>query len=363
MDLATCRNHEWTNISHETWACTQCEETCWNCHTCQDRPTGGENRICQYCKSWTERMMDDIQRALDEPREARDPLQAIRYDRTGGSGDDTMPLGVGQELDDDEENAKIALDRGLDPIDLIRDPEAMVEIIDGWADSWAEARREQRGDSVSYLRQLILWAANTPDTSVWDEFVREVRKIRGKLIRWAGISPQRYPGPCIYCGNRTLVQEWTDNGLDDVVQCRSCRERWFRRSQVEFSHLTFIKEAHYTHPDLIVDRQQARSVLGVKADTLSKAIRRDATRVRKSEEAYLKWTREDPKERGDEPEVHAPRAPEAGRLFMGAVRDFPSLIASGHHPSVGFPVYRLGDLADLMRLSPDEQEGRHAKAE
>lgn len=255
-----CQRHEWENVSHATWACKYCEATTHNCHECQDRACEIGDRMCVRCHTYHLRLLADIERAWDEPQAGYEPLRAISYDRPRGGGDH-MPFGIGAQQDDPEEVARLAHEQGKQPIELMKDPHQLYEAIVEWAQSWSEILREELNASpLTYLRRRLHWAGNNPENSIWEEYAVVVKVVRGKLMRWSGIAPQRLVAPCIYCGKRTLAQEWGDDGLEDLVRCLGCKVVWQGKAQVDYANLHYVKESPLAHPDARVTLDDVRAI-------------------------------------------------------------------------------------------------------
>jgi len=226
------------------YACTDCEETCAECIECL-RWTGNSLLICERCVRRVRGLIDDIETAMAlycPPMPSLIP--PIRYDRdqiTGSRGSDFDPKRwTYHDLPD---------------------------ILEGWADAWADASGMPRTiGAADYLRGHVLWAAHNRDVSDWDQWLTEMRRILSTAKREAGILPKRLPTPCVHCGG-VAVQTWADkdltphaDGLSDEVTCLGCHLTWrsaAQYAQVSKDHLVSLPE---DRPDAIVTIEQAATV-------------------------------------------------------------------------------------------------------
>lgn len=119
------------------------------------------------------------------------------------------------------------------------DPPSVAFELARWEDDWRSFRGDPAADgpasvvtAAGYLEIHTRWAAQ--HHPAFDEFLSDLRKLRGKLEAVTGTStrPLRDPGEiaCFDCGEKQLVREWTDQGFDDEWQCRACHRRYDQAS-------------------------------------------------------------------------------------------------------------------------------------
>jgi len=272
--------HEWTPRNDDDsggFACTECPATTTPCTICH-RPTETSGRTCEPCTSQTRnhvREIRDMYHQLPDIIAAAAGLHAIRYDRTGGTrhrttdttiiGGSALVMAAGGYV-----NATL---RGrhettIDPalLDAERhDPPSVLAVLTFWEDTWraelehGAATRTSVDEAARYLVLTTGWAAQHSPT--WDEYLTDLRALRMRLRRLTGATqpPVKAGVPCPYCAG-TIVQHWTDSGLDDVRRCDTCRLEW--ASEAHF--LLAIREAHQalpvTHPEHLVTIGDAKRI-------------------------------------------------------------------------------------------------------
>lgn len=312
MNPPVCARHTWVPSTDGTlYVCADCPEETGACHTCGAALVLA-NLVCARCLDRARETLADIQVAANTPYTYGTlGIKAVRYDgeRTSGSrGED--PRGSTPATGLDQLLAEMAPGGGVDIITILRDPPNVLEPLLDWADRWAEARGETaHGMNVfAYLDTRLLWAANTPDTSAWHDFLNEARVVRSRLRRLVGLAPDHAAAPCVHCGGE-IVQEQTElHGLEERLKCTGCHMTWRDREHLAAIGARAARLAAHLQPDTLVTVEQARAALPhVKRNTLNQALKRDRAKP--------------------EPEQ---RAPERGRTRRDE------------------PTYRLGDLADLM---------------
>ncbi len=242
--MSETHRHYWTPTDDGRYACTDCAETCAECIECL-RWTGNSLLICERCVRRVRGLIDDIETAMAlycPPMPSLIP--PIRYDRdqiTGSRGSDFDPKRwTYHDLPD---------------------------ILEGWADAWADASGMPRTiGAADYLRGHVLWAAHNRDVSDWDQWLTEMRRILSTAKREAGILPKRLPTPCVHCGG-VAVQTWANkrlmphaDGLSDEVTCTGCGLTWRsvgHYAQVSKEHLHRLPE---DRPDALVTMDDVSSV-------------------------------------------------------------------------------------------------------
>ena len=242
--MTQTHRHYWTPTDDGRYACTDCAETCAECIECL-RWTGNSLLICERCVRRVRGLIDDIETAMAlycPPMPSLIP--PIRYDRdqiTGSRGSDFDPKRwTYHDLPD---------------------------ILEGWADAWADASGMPRTiGAADYLRGHVLWAAHNRDVSDWDQWLTEMRRILSTAKREAGILPKRLPTPCVHCGG-VAVQTWANkrlmphaDGLSDEVTCTGCGLTWRpvgHYAQVSKEHLHRLPE---DRPDALVTMDDVSSV-------------------------------------------------------------------------------------------------------
>lgn len=201
----TRHQHEWAP-SRGGYACTACTATSRACIEC-GRPTGNDTPLCHPCHDRVRSVLDGIRRALAYWQPAPTPtIRATRWRRvTVRSANNETIHG-----------------------------RTVPQILYDWRVTWMQngAGGQPAADSLNYLTDHILWAATHPDHSDWAAWLADMRKCRWVARRDAGLTPERIPWPCPYCGGRT-VQDWSDHdwqplpgGLSDEVRCTSCTRTW-----------------------------------------------------------------------------------------------------------------------------------------
>ncbi|NKY08928.1 hypothetical protein [Cellulomonas hominis] len=329
--------HEWTETTKadggpRTYACTECAATAIQCATC-DRTLDTTGRVCEHCVSRARndlREVRDLYRRLPDVIAAAAGLHAVRYDR-GGSGktrsSDTTILGGaafvlagpgnsadrGVQLGRGETTEAIAYLAAAEQ----HDPPSVLGVLTGWEDAWRVEQGQGAADrtsvdaAVDYLVSAITWAAQ--HSGRWPEFRADIRALLGRLRHLTGESkaPVRSDVPCTYCAG-TVMQRWTESGLDDVHECTRCGTRWDTAAHFALA----IRHAHQdlanTHQDAEVTLDDARRILRdrVKRNTLNVWLKRDRERAEAGEPRQI---------------------PEHGRDVRGE------------------PLYRLGDICARLR--------------
>lgn len=268
--------HEWSAEESEEGrpprhACVSCGETCPACNVCGG-PTGNALLACQRCLDREDEVLAGIGDALDlyqpQPRSAISP---VRYDRDRVHANSTGS-GEGQAAEDSPDEVRAHLME--------------------WVTAWSDLSRDpQQVGPIEYLRGHLLWAAHN-EASGWPDFRREMRQLRHRARRLAGLLPQRQEGSCIYCG-ADVVRDWADerwqprpDGLSDELRCVRCRTTWGGVGAWRFANLHTIRQLPDTNPEVLVTREQARSIWPeVPAATWRDWVRRDAARA----ERCLVW--------------------------------------------------------------------------
>lgn len=315
MNPPVCARHTWVpSTDGALYVCADCPEETGACHTCGAAMTTS-NLVCARCLEHARRTLADIQEAANTPYSYGTlGLKAVRYDgeRTSGTKADD-PRGATPARGLDADLIALATGGGVDVIAILRDPPNVLEPLLDWSDRWAEARGENaHGMNVfAYLDTRLLWAANNPDTSAWHDYLDEARVVRTRLRRLVGLAPVHTPAPCVHCGGN-IIQEQSERGLEERLRCTGCHMTWRDREHLAAIEARAVKLAPSQSPDTLVTVEQARAAMPhVKRNTLNQALKRDRAKP--------------------EPEQ---RAPERGRTR----RDD--------------PIYRLGDLVDLMTPAP-----------
>lgn len=273
--------HIWTGPDeHGTWTCVDCGEQAPTCIVQKPSDEPGEGHpslaaqaICNGCLRYEQRVLDDIADALGHwQHQPRSLVPAIRYDRDRTTGTRT-------------ENDRPA----------ITQPSDVVDVLWSWADMWVEARGEEplEGAPIAHLKRYILWAANNPTESVWDDYRAEMRQMRHAARRVAGLLPKRLAGPCVHCGGQ-VVQDWATHnwqpridpdhpersGLSDTIRCTGCGLTWAHREAWMYTNGHTLKLAPTFAPDTLVTIEDARKHIftDVPAATWRKWIQRDRDR-------------------------------------------------------------------------------------
>lgn len=271
--------HEWIQERQlcdatSTYVCKVCTEQTRGCIEC-DEPLTTALTICDRCLRRARKIITDTADAIETvPFHHAEimGLRAVRYDHVQvmASGDDArLPFGLDRIVEDPEDAR----------IEAAKHPRTAVEVLDGWARAWADAR----GDNIprvwaGYLVDHTLWAAQNPDASGWSTYLGEARRVRATVRRLLGLDPERQPAPCVHCGG-TVVQDWTNRGLDDTLRCTGCGLTWRDRGWWDYANLHTIHELPNTRPDALVTVEDARRILtGLKRNTLNQALKRDRDR-------------------------------------------------------------------------------------
>ncbi|WP_159622686.1 hypothetical protein [Ruania rhizosphaerae] len=282
--------HTWTPADDTGFACAHCEATTPVCGTCGDRPLEDAIAICRPCLTAERRILTTTATLVDQlPGNAREILgiKAIRYDHTPTGGGDGLPFGIGSDDDDPVELAAIAATRGT-VIDLLRQPDNVLDVLHGWADAWTDAQQlpPWSGSVFDWLAGTLTWAAANPDASEWHTYREEARLVRSRIRTLAGLAPEREPAPCVHCGGK-VVRDWTDpdghphdRGLSDVLRCTGCGTTWGDRHRFDYLNLTTLRALPETHPDALVTVEDARlAVPTARRNTINQRLKRDRDRA------------------------------------------------------------------------------------
>lgn len=266
MSETTCR-HEWIEDSAlcelPSFMCTECGQTCPACNTCNG-PTGSSLLTCQRCLDREKAMLDDIEDALSHWQPpSRSIVPAIRYDRDrrGGNEPDI-------------------------PVHSDESPADIEAVLWDWVAMWSDLSGSvSQVGAYDYLRGHLIWASHHEELSGWHDYRREMRLLRHRARRLAGLLPQRQDGRCIYCGG-DVVRDWADDqwqprmeGLTDELRCTDCRTEWDDLEHWRFANRHTIRLLPLTHPERLVTREDVRSIWPeVPAATWRKWVERDARR-------------------------------------------------------------------------------------
>lgn len=248
--------HVWTTPDqHGTWTCAACQETAPTCIV--RRPSDDEEghpslpaqAICNGCLRYEQGVLDNTADALGHwQHQPRSLVPAIRYDRdrtTGSRTDNDRPT--------------------------IQTPADILDVLWSWADMWAELRGDTaNGDVLTWLKRHLLWAANNPTVSVWDDYRTEIRQMRHHARRVSGLLPKRLTGPCIHCGG-DIVQDWATpdwqpriderpehNGLSDTHRCTGCGLTWQHREAWMYANRHTLQLLPDQKADALVTLDDAR---------------------------------------------------------------------------------------------------------
>ena len=261
-------HHEWIDEREmcdpaPKFMCTQCGDTCGPCNVCSG-PTGSALLVCDRCLERESEVLADIEGALSHwQHQPRSTVKAIRYDtdRRGGEVDHV-------------------------PLDTTDGPWDIEAVLSDWAAMWRDLSGSDKNLApVGYLRGHLMWAAHNAERSGWDVYRTEMRQLRHRARRIAGLLPQRQAGMCIYCGG-TVVRDWADEkwqprrkGLSDEFRCTDCRTQWEDRERWQFANRNTILALPLTHPERLVTREDARMIFpAVPPATWRKWVQRDAER-------------------------------------------------------------------------------------
>lgn len=337
--------HDWTETTGDdstprTWACILCPATTTQCATCH-RVLEAHGRVCDHCVSTARndiREIRDMYRQLPDIIAAAAGLHAIRYDQRGGSRarstDTTIVGGAAMVMAAGGTADKTRLGRRETTIDpsLLEaernDPPSILAVLTFWEDTWRVEQHQHAAtktsvdDAVDYLTLHTTWAAQHSPT--WDDHRTDIRTLRGRLRTLTGASqpPVDTGVPCPDCAG-TVLQHWTDTGLNDTRACDGCGLTW----DTEAHFALAIRDAHQslpdTHPDQLVTLDDARRILkprGIRPNLLALWAYRDQ-RDRERHDA--------------ESEAGQNLTPPTSRLPEIRDRDVR-----------GRPLYRLGDLVE-----------------
>lgn len=339
--------HDWTpHTTDDTgrptlWACTECDTTTVTCVVTDTRrkehPTGTSNGICDPCLHTEAYVLDDIHAALTHWDERdRDPGRspmAFQLVRAHGS--------TGQSSG-------------------VRYPEDIHHELLAWAIRWAtHTGAMTNGDPAGYIKTRHLWAAQNPDQSDWHTYRREIRDLRTAARAITGLTPDRHPEACMYCGGR-IVQDRADhhwqplpNGRTDTVRCTRCRLAWKDRDDFQINVRHHIWELPHEYPDQLVTLDHAVRIFpDVPRSTFRNWIADDRRQHAQSIDHCDQWEDEHDAWYADgnigphpqPPEIYERRLPE-----RGWTRD-------------DRPLYRLGDLhAKVEYRATTDRRGRPAQ--
>ncbi|WHP18821.1 hypothetical protein [Cellulomonas sp. ES6] len=312
MTSTTDHQHEWTETTgpedtSRTWACTQCPATTTQCATC-DRTLDTTGRVCEHCVSRSRndlREIRDLYALLPDVIAAAAGLHAVRYDMRFGAGEPrhatdaaiiggaAMVMAAGGNVD------KTRLGRGETTIDPAlleaerKDPPSVRAVLTFWEEAWRDEQHQDGptttalADTVDYLLANTTWAAQHAQT--WTEYRGDVRDLIGRLryITGASKAPVRNEVPCPECGG-TVLQRWTDAGLDDAHTCTGCRITWPTAAHFARALRTTYHALPETNPDALITLDDARRILpDLKRNTLNVWIKRDRERAELGAEREL----------------------------------------------------------------------------
>ena len=265
--------HTWVPAG-AAYACTGCTETTDPCVTCA-RPLPGALAICDPCLVSARKIITDTRDAIATvPFHIADimGLHAVRYDRVlvaSSSNPDRLPFGLDLIVEDPEDPRLIR---------AAKHPDTAVDALTRWADAWAETRGETVTDTYTFLYTHTLWAAQNPDLSGWHTYLDEAHQVRNTVRRLLGLTPIARPAPCVHCGGR-IVQDWTNQGLDDVHTCTRCGTTWGDRAHLHFTTTATIHGLPETHPDTLVTLEQAKDTFPhLRRNLIALWANRDTTR-------------------------------------------------------------------------------------
>jgi hypothetical protein len=238
-----------------TYACAECPETTHGCQEC-DKPLTTTLTICDRCLNRAKKIITDIQTAIETvPFHYAEimGLRAIRYDRdkvTASNDPDRLPFGLDLIIEDPEDQR----------VEAAKHPNTAIDILIGWAQAWTDARESTTAPSLTYLVDHTLWAAQNPNLSGWDTYLREARQVRATIRRLLGIAPEHEPAPCVYCGG-TIIREWLDDGLDDLRKCQQCGLTWPDEARLRYANRHTVINLRETRPDMLVTIEEAKAIL------------------------------------------------------------------------------------------------------
>lgn len=304
MTRTTDHQHDWTETTQtddtpRTWACTICPATATQCATCH-RVLDTHGRVCDHCVS---RARNDIREIrglyslLPDVIAAAAGLHAIRYDTRFGAGeprranDTTILGGAAMVMAAGGTADKTRLGRGETTIDPAlldaerRDPPSVRAVLTFWEEAWRDAQQQPDpqttalNDTVEYLATNTAWAAQHADT--WTDYRADLRDLIGRLRFLTGASkaPVRSEVPCPECGG-TVVQKWTNAGLDDTHTCTRCNTTWPSHAHFARALRATFHDLPTTNPDTLVTLDDARRILpDLKRNTLNVWLKRDRDRA------------------------------------------------------------------------------------
>ena len=267
--------HIWTHYNG-AWSCAECTQTTHTCivNTPVDTEEGHPTRIpgqniCTNCHQHEQTILEHTANALGHwQHQPRSLVPAIRYDRDKTTGSRTQ-----------------------DDRPTITTPTDILDVLWDWAAMWAEARNEHppthTTQLIDWLKRHIIWAANNPDTSAWNDYHAEARQMRHHARRVAGLLPQKEAGPCAHCGG-TIVRDWADNnwqpnsdGLTDTLRCTGCHTTWNNHGTWMENNKAALRLLPNEKPDQLVTIQDAQQTIypGIPAATWRSWLAQDRKRI------------------------------------------------------------------------------------
>lgn len=249
--MKTCATHEWHLSESPTsqidqWQCANCPETSATCivaHDGEAHPVGSALPICEPCIKREQRILSDIEHYLGH-------WDWLDYKPQKSSMAYPLVRVHGGKPDDDERLT----------------PEDVEGVMWSWVGLWTERTGAQRSHWKDFLKGHLVWAANNPELSGWEDFTREIRQQRARARAMVGLDPLRLPEPCMYCGGR-VVQDWADkhgnpygDGLQDEVRCTKCDLAWSDRNEFQRVVREHVQQLPKTAPDARVALDLAKRV-------------------------------------------------------------------------------------------------------
>lgn len=226
--------------------------TCTTCKACLRR----EHNILETIRETIQGVPDTFAHLIG--------LQAINYDRDPidqTRRNDQLPFGLDRTIDDWEQG-----------IHGIQTPTGLHEILQSWADNWAE----QRGDTptstrtpITYLQNNLTWAAENQETSGWHEYRHEIRELLARARHLTDTPDTQNAGAnCLNC-DIPLAHKWTKHGLqDDYAYCPKCRDQ-YTPTRFKLAARQMIQDAPTTKPDAEITIDIAKQIFpNVRPNTL-----------------------------------------------------------------------------------------------
>lgn len=315
--------HLWAKADEDTWACEDCGEETPACPSTRQRgrcgrPNDTLNRVCSACIARERKMLDRVRTAwhsLDSSVLDVMELGSVEVDAwTSGEIEEPVQIGAADRYRAQDDFAALGPMKATPT--ALKDPENVILLLHERCFDWAEhLGTHPSGDVLEWLSAHVVWAANTLEPQEWDEYRSLVREVEWQLRRMAGLLPDRNPAPCVNCGGK-VVQDRADmngepllGGRSDTLRCVRCAEQWSDRLRFDYLNLTTIRKLPETHPDVCLTLEQIRTVLPqARRNTINVALHRDRKRAQR-------------------------RIPERGQDHKGQ------------------PLYRLGDVAQVLQLS------------